>query len=140
KYVYVYGSTPSSVYVGYEPGYVGSYPYYGTMVWGTGWYYPGWWGHYYYPYPATFGFGATWSSGYGWSFGFGVGFGYGWGYPWYGPYYPYYPWHPYYPYYPAYAWGYPGWWGPYGHCYYGGYYGGRYAHPVGAVAAGGLGH
>jgi hypothetical protein len=136
KYVYVYGSTPSSVYTGYYPGYLGAYPWYGTLVWGTGWYYPGWWGHYYYPYPATFGFGATYSSGYGWSFGFGVGFG--WGYPGYGyPYYGYYPWHPFYP---AYAWGYPGWWGPYGHCYYGGhyggYYGGRYVQP--SVAAGGL--
>lgn len=130
KYVYVYDSTPSSVYVGYYPGYTGAYPYYGTMVWGTGWYYPGWWGHYYYPYPATFGFGAHYSSGYGWSFGFGVGFG--WGYPWYG--YPYYG----YPWYPAYAWGYPGWWGPYGHCYYN--YGGYYGHPYGAVAAGGAAH
>lgn len=127
KYVYVYGSTPSSVYVGYYPGYTGCYPWYGTMVWGTGWYYPGWWGHYYYPYPATFGFGAHYSSGYGWSFGFGVGFGFGWGYPWYGGYYPYY------------AWGYPGWWGPYGRCYYTPYYG-AYGHSYGAVAAGGVAH
>src|SRR5262249_46404262 len=36
KYVYVYDSTPDVVYVGYMPGYVGCYPYYGTVVWGTG--------------------------------------------------------------------------------------------------------
>ena len=128
KYVYVYDSNPEVVYYGYLPGYLGSYPYHGTVVWGTGWYYPGWYGTYYYPYPWTWGFSAHYSYGWGWSFGFG--FGYGWGgypYPYYASYYPYY-WG-----YPAYAWGYPGWWGPYGHCYspyYGAAgvpYAGRYA-------------
>jgi hypothetical protein len=109
KYVYVYESTPETVYYGYLPGYLGAYPYHGTVVWGTGWYYPGYWGSYYYPYPWTWGFSAHYSYGWGWSFGFGLG--YGWGYPYYASYYPYY-WG-----YPSYAWGYPGWWGPYGHCY-----------------------
>ncbi len=36
KYVYVYGSTPEVVYVGYTPGYAGSYIYGPTIVYGTG--------------------------------------------------------------------------------------------------------
>jgi hypothetical protein len=135
KYVYVYDSNPEAVYYGYLPGYLGAYPYHGTVVWGTGWYYPGWWGSYYYPYPWTWGFAAHYSYGWGWSFGFG--FGYGWGYPYYASYYPYY-WG-----YPSYAWGYPGWWGPYGHCYspyHGGVgvaYGGA-AYAAGVAAAPGI--
>jgi len=124
KYVYVYEATPDRVYVGYLPGYLGYYPYYGTVVYGTGWYYPGWWGSAYYPYPATWGFGAHYSTWAGWSFGFGIGFGYGW--------YPYSAWYP---------WGYAGWWGPvgwgpcyahYGYPYYGYPYYGRVA-TVGSV-------
>jgi hypothetical protein len=102
KYVYVYDHTPDTVYTGYLPGYVGSYPYYGTVVYGTGWYYPGWWGSVYYPWPLTYGFHANYNSYYGWSFGFG--FGWGWG-----------------PFYASFgSWGYPGWWGPVG--WVGGYY------------------
>jgi hypothetical protein len=117
KYVYVYDHTPDTVYVGYLPPYVGCYPYYGTVVWGTGWYYPGWWGTAYYPYPVTYGFHARYNSYYGWSFGFGFGWNwgpfyasFGWGYPgWWGPvgwvppYYAYYPYYPYYSYYPRYS-------------------------------------
>ena len=36
RWVYVYDSTPEVVYVGYVPGYLGWYPYYGTVVYGTG--------------------------------------------------------------------------------------------------------
>jgi hypothetical protein len=68
-YVYVYESTPEVVYVGYYPGYTGSYVYGGTIVYGTGWYYPGWYGRYYYPRPATWGFHVRWNPWYGWSFG-----------------------------------------------------------------------
>ena len=97
-YVHVYASTPEVVYVGYTPGYVGAYPYYGVPVYGTGWYYPPYVGAVYYPHPVTYGFhmtynpwtgwgvGMTWSSGF---FTFGVSFGGG-----YGGYYPprgYYP-------------------------------------------------
>lgn len=57
KYVQVYESTPEYVFVGYTPGYVGCYPFYGTVVYGTGFYYPGWYGAVYYPRPATWGFG-----------------------------------------------------------------------------------
>ncbi len=74
RYVYVYQSTPSVVYVGYLPGYVGMYPYYGTVVYGTGYYYPPYVGPvYYYPRPATFGVHMTYNP---WT-GFGVGVSYG---------------------------------------------------------------
>jgi hypothetical protein len=39
-YVTVYDSTSDVVYVGYTPGYMWSYPYYGVPIYGTG-YYPG---------------------------------------------------------------------------------------------------
>ena len=99
KYVYVYGVTPQEVYVGYEPGYSGCYVYGPTVVYGTGWWYPGYYGpSYYWAYPATFGFGFCYNSWSGWSVGFGWGYGwlscgYRWG--WSGC----YPW---------------GWWGPRG--------------------------
>ena len=76
KYVYVYESTPEVVYVGYMPGYVGCYPYYGTVVWGTGWYYPPYVSPYaYYPYHATWGFSFHYNPYTGWSMGIGVSFG-----------------------------------------------------------------
>jgi hypothetical protein len=96
KYVYVYDSTPSVVYVGYYPGYMGSYIYGPTVVYGTGWYYRPWYGTYYYPHHWTWGFHVRWNPWYGWSFGFSfgsgpfrfnVGFG-GWGGGWWGPAYP----------------------------------------------------
>jgi hypothetical protein len=116
-YVRVYDVQPEVVYVGYTPGYVGSYVYGGCVVYGTGWYYPGWYGTYYYPRPHTWGFHATYNPWYGWGFGiswssgpltitFGSGGYHGWWGPWgYRPYYPYRP--PYYPgyrppYYPGY--------------------------------------
>ena len=39
-YVQIYESTPSSIVVGYTPGYYGAYVYGGVVVWGTGYYYP----------------------------------------------------------------------------------------------------
>jgi len=88
-FVKVYNSTPEVVYVGYYPGYTNSYVYGGTVVYGTGWYYPGWYGYrYWYPRPVTFGFGVGWNPWTGWHFGFGwawgpfrfgIGLG-GWGY------------------------------------------------------------
>ena len=56
KYVEVYESTPAVVYMGYYPGYYGSYVWGPTIVWGTGWGYRPWWGHYYYPRYSTWGF------------------------------------------------------------------------------------
>jgi hypothetical protein len=104
KYVYVYDSTPNVVYVGYYPGYVGSYIYGPTIVYGTGWYYAPWYGRHYYPHHWTWGFHVRWNPWYGWSFGFSfgtgpfrfnIGFGGwgGWG-GWWGPAYPRPYWHP----------------------------------------------
>lgn len=110
KYVYVYDATPDVVYVGYTPGYMGSYIYGPTVVYGTGYHYAPWYGSMYYPYHSTWGFNMNynpwtgWSIGFGFStgpfhFGFGTGgfsFGMSWGFG--GP-----------------MWGYPG----YGHGYFG---------------------
>jgi hypothetical protein len=97
KYVYVYDSTPDVVYVGYYPGYTGSYVYYGTIVYGTGYYYRPWYGTVYYARPATWGFHVRWNPWYGWSFGFSYSTGpfhfhMGWG-----------------------GWHHHGWWGPVGY-------------------------
>jgi len=100
KYVYVYNSTPDVVYVGYTPGYLGSYIYGPTIVYGTGWYYRPWISPYvYYPRPATWGFNVSYNPWTGWGFGlswssgpFHFGFytgggyhGFGWGARWWGP-------------------------------------------------------
>ncbi len=78
RYVQVYDSTPDVVYVGYTPGYIGCYPWYGTVVWGTGWYYPPYISPYvYYPRPVTYGFAVGYNPYGGWSVGVGVGFTYG---------------------------------------------------------------
>jgi hypothetical protein len=98
-YVKVYESNPEVVYVGYTPGYTSSYVSHGCVVYGTGWYYPPYWGpRYYYPYHSTWGFHVRWNPWYGWSFGisystgpFTFSFGWGgwggyWGPGWYRPY------------------------------------------------------
>lgn len=93
-YVHIYQSTPQVVYVGYTPGYLWSFPYYGVPVYGTGWYYPPyarWW----YPRPYTYGFHVGynpwtgWNVGVSWSVGF-MHFGVSWGGGYYGPWRPYY--------------------------------------------------
>jgi hypothetical protein len=59
-YVRVYDSTPDVVYVGYTPGYVGSYlSADNVIVYGTGWYYSPWVGSVWYGAPVTWGFGFT---------------------------------------------------------------------------------
>lgn len=84
----IYESTPSVVYVGYTPGYMWSYPYYGCPVYGTGWYYPPYWGAAYYPRPVTYGVHVSYNPYTGWGMGFsyssgfmtaGVRFGGGYG-------------------------------------------------------------
>jgi hypothetical protein len=108
KYVYVYDYDPNYVYDGYTPGYLNSYVYGPTLVYGTGFYYNPWWGPYYYPRPWSWGFNIGYNPWYGWSFGFGFGYGWfnfaygyhGWYGGWWGPsiYHPYYGWagnHPY---------------------------------------------
>jgi hypothetical protein len=99
KYVYIYDYTPDFVYVGYTPGYLGSYIYGPTIVYGTGYWYDPWIGTYYYPHHWTWGFHVHYSPWVGWSLGF----------YWTNPYrwfhWPYWwqprPW-----------WYYGGWWGP----------------------------
>lgn len=107
KYVYIYDHTPDVVYVGYTPGYYWSFPYYGSVIYGTGYYYRPWYGAYYYPRPVTYGFGVHYNPWTGWGFSFGMS--YGWlSFSFHGG-------------------GYPGWWGPggyrygYRHGYYNGY-------------------
>ncbi len=76
KYVQVYDSTPNVVYVGYTPGYTGSYVYYNTVFYGTGWHYRPWVSpYYYYPRLATWGFHVGYNSWSGWNFGLGWGWG-----------------------------------------------------------------
>lgn len=93
-YVHVYESTPEVVYVGYRPGYMWSYPCYGAPVYGTGWYYPPYWGRWYYPRPPTWGFHVGYNPWTGWNFGvswsngffsFGMSWGGGWGGSYYRP-------------------------------------------------------
>ena len=128
-YVKVYQTTPTTVYVGYTPGYYGTVVSHGTVVYGTGYPYApyvgttAWYGQ-----PMTYGSGVgiTYTPWTGWTYGFGMGWswgsvtvGWGWGaYPWWGPvgwgyYYPY----PYYrpPYWGGAAfgpWGGGAVWGP----------------------------
>lgn len=120
KYVYIYDVTPDYVWMGYTPGYLNTFICGPTMVYGTGYYYRPWYGHYYFPRPYTWGFNIRYNPWFGWGFGFNysagwfhtsVGFGRPWGY------------------------GYGGWWGPRiyrpSYCYapyrgYGGYYSGGF--------------
>ena len=69
-FVHIYKVTPEVVYIGYTPGYTHTYVYHTTIVYGTGYWYPGWYGHYYYPYPATWGFHVRYNPWAGWGFGF----------------------------------------------------------------------
>ncbi len=104
KYVHVYDSTPSVVYVGYTPGYIGSYVYGNTLFYGTGWYYRPWVSpYYYYPRFSTWGYNVSYDPWYGWGFGPG----WAWG-PFSTAYYPGGYWHyNHYWYQPHY-----GYWGP----------------------------
>ena len=118
RYVYIYDSTPDVVYMGYTPGYYGTYVQAGIVIYGTGFYYNAW-PNRWYPRPFTYGFGMHYNPWAGW--GYGGGWGWNWYYPsWYGygaygGYGGYY--HPY-----GYGNGYNnyygcgnGWWGPQGY-------------------------
>ena len=77
-YSYVYGATPSVVYVGYTPGYMGTVvePS-GVVVYGTGYYYPPVVvGATYVGYPCSYGYG--WGMALGLSVGFAFGYCCGW--------------------------------------------------------------
>jgi len=112
-FVHIYAASGNTVYVGFTPGYQGTYidPVTGVVVYGTGYTYDPWTGSYWYGTPVTYGYAAAvaytpWS---GWAVAFGMGWFWGaatvaWGWGW-GP-YPY--WGP---------WAYPAWggaWGPRG--------------------------
>ncbi len=98
-YVRIYRTSADSVWVGYTPGYTGTFFDDGLIVYGTGYLYPPWVGSVWFGPPVTWGlgFGLAWTPWWGWSFG--VGFGWGWG--WSGP---------------GWVWGClpPPWWGPIG--------------------------
>jgi len=130
-YVKIYGSTATTVDVGYTAGYYGTVVTQGSgyvVMYGTGYPYTPWVGTTWFGPPVTYGCGSsvTYTPWNGWAFSYGFGWswgypmypmGWGWGpYPWWGPvgwgyYYPY----PYYaPIYGGVAWG-PGGavaWGP----------------------------
>lgn len=102
KYVYIYDVTPQYVYMGYTPGYLNTFIYGPTVVYGTGFYYDPWFNGYYYPRPWTWGFNMGYNPWAGWCMGYGYGggwfhFGFGFGHPgyWGGG-----------------GWGGGGWWGP----------------------------
>ena len=59
-YVYVYGATPDTVYVGYTPGYYGTCVSAGVVVYGTGYVYDPWIGVYYYPPPPPTAMAPAW--------------------------------------------------------------------------------
>ncbi|MEC5398036.1 hypothetical protein [Uliginosibacterium sp. H1] len=98
-YVRIYGYGNGVVYVGYSPGYTGTYidPVTGVVVYGTGYYYDPWLGTYWYGAPVTYGYGAAvaytpwggWAVGFcfGWAWGAAMmSIGWGWGpYPYWGP-------------------------------------------------------
>jgi hypothetical protein len=72
-YVRIFDSTPDVVYVGYYPGYLGCYVYGDTIVWGTGYVYPSWYGRRYNSWPHTYGCAAVYNP-YTCSWGFDFGF------------------------------------------------------------------
>jgi hypothetical protein len=74
-YVRVYSSTPTTVVVGYTPGYYGTVTTTeGVVVYGTGYAYPVYVGTVWYPPPPTYGWGVGFTTG----FFFGVAIGGGW--------------------------------------------------------------
>lgn len=96
KYVYIYDVTPDYIYTGYTPGYLNTFVYGPTVVYGTGFYYRPWFRSHYYPRPYTWGFNMHYTPWYGWSIGFQ--YNPGWFHVGYG-YRPWNYWH-------------GGWWGP----------------------------
>jgi hypothetical protein len=75
-YVYVYGSTPNVVYIGYTPGYLGTVvDVGGTVVYGTGYTYSPWVGTVWYAPPVTYGVAAVpvYNPYVGFTFGFALG-------------------------------------------------------------------
>jgi hypothetical protein len=87
-YVQVYGNSPTEVYDGYTPGYMGTeVADDGTVVYGTGYVYTPWVGSVWYGPPITWGWGFAecWTRWWGWGFGCGFGWGWGWGWGYFPP-------------------------------------------------------
>jgi len=93
-FVKIYKYTDETVYLGYTAGYTNTYVYNTTIVYGTGYSYRPWYGNYYYPYPATWGYHMRWNPYYGWGIGmsyssgpftFAVGGGGWYGHGYWGP-------------------------------------------------------
>ena len=80
-FVKIYDVTPQNVVEGYTPGYLGTVETTdGTVVYGTGYYYPAYIvDNYWYPTPITYGYAANicWTPWTGWFFGFGLGWVFG---------------------------------------------------------------
>jgi hypothetical protein len=70
KYVYIYSADSNYIVTGYTAGYLGSYLDGHTMVYGTGYYTPGFAGNNYIPRPWTYGFNMWYNPWYGWSLGY----------------------------------------------------------------------
>ena len=69
KYVYIFGSSPDYIYAGYTSGYLNSFISDGSIVYGTGRYYPPMAGSSYFPRPLTWGFGMNYNPWFGWCLG-----------------------------------------------------------------------
>jgi hypothetical protein len=76
-YVRIYSSDRDVVCVGYTSGYLGSYAYNGTVVYGTGYAYPAWSGSDYYSREITWGFNARYDA-IGGSWNLAIGSGHEW--------------------------------------------------------------
>ena len=68
-FVRIYKVTDDEIYIGYTPGYTGTYVYHTTIVYGTGYYWPGWYGYRYYPRRSTWGYHVRWNPRTGFRFG-----------------------------------------------------------------------
>jgi len=104
-YCNVYDYYPDYVTCGYLPGYTGTFVDGPTIVYGTGYDYPGWYGTTYFPPPCTWGYAAYYDPfACAWGFDLGLYWGVGWfGYPWGDRW-----WHDH----PGEHWGWHRWWGP----------------------------
>jgi len=96
KFVYIYDVTPNWVYMGYTPGYLNTFIFGPTVVYGTGFYYSPWSGYRYFPRPYTWGFRMHYNPWVGWSVGYSYDYGWfnlgmginiwsGWNGGWWGP-------------------------------------------------------
>jgi hypothetical protein len=93
-FVRIYKVTEDEIIMGYTAGYTHTYVYNTTIVYGSGYYYPGYCGYYCYPYHSTWGFHVRYNPWSGWGCGFSysngpfrftIGFGGWYRGGWWGP-------------------------------------------------------